>query len=68
LLPPGVQKKEVEKKEVEDGFFPSMKLVEKYRKGSRIIKIYDSPKTPLQRVLESPYGALLPKTKIQKAI
>ncbi len=34
-------------------FIPSVKLVNKYRKGSKIIKIYDKPKTPFQRILES---------------
>jgi len=35
-------------------FLPSMKLVEKQRIGSRVHKKYDTPKTPYQRVLESP--------------
>ena len=34
-------------------FSPSVKLIEKYRIGSKIIKKYDKPKTPLQRLLES---------------
>lgn len=34
-------------------FLPSMKLLEKKRIGSKIVKKYDSPKTPYQRVLES---------------
>jgi hypothetical protein len=34
-------------------FFPSVKLIDKQRKGSKTIKTYDVPKTPLQRVLES---------------
>ncbi len=34
-------------------FYPSVKLVEKYRNGSHIIKKYDQPKTPFQRLLES---------------
>jgi hypothetical protein len=34
-------------------FNPSVKLVEKHRVGSKMIKKYDSPKTPLQRLLES---------------
>jgi hypothetical protein len=34
-------------------FLPSVKLIEKIRIGSRIIKKHDSPKTPLQRMLES---------------
>jgi len=32
-----------------------MKLVEKYRKGSKIIKKHDKPKTPYQRIIESEY-------------
>ena len=34
-------------------FMPSVKLVAKYREGSKIIKKYDPPQTPLQRVLDS---------------
>ena len=36
-------------------FMPSMKLVEKKRVGSKIIKIHDDPKTPYQRILESKF-------------
>jgi hypothetical protein len=36
-------------------FLPSMKLQEKSRQGSKIIKKHDRPKTPLQRVLDSPH-------------
>jgi len=36
-------------------FLPSFKLVEKKRVASKTIKRYDKPKTPYQRVLESPY-------------
>ncbi len=36
-------------------FIPSFKLLEKKRVASKVIKRYDSPKTPYQRVLESPY-------------
>lgn len=35
-------------------FQPNMKLVSKERRGSRVIKRYDLPKTPYQRLLESP--------------
>jgi hypothetical protein len=35
-------------------FQPVMKLIEKTRIGSRVRKKYDRPKTPYQRVLESP--------------
>jgi hypothetical protein len=34
-------------------FLPSMKLEEKKRIGSKIVKRHDSPKTPYQRILES---------------
>ena len=36
-------------------FIPSVKLIEKYRKKSKIIKKYEKPKTPYQRILESGY-------------
>lgn len=38
-------------------FVPSVKLTDKQRVQSRVIKTYDVPKTPLQRVLESPHVA-----------
>lgn len=34
-------------------FMPSMKLIEKIRDGARVIKRYDRPQTPYQRVLAS---------------
>jgi hypothetical protein len=34
-------------------FVPQKKLIEKIRVGSKIIKRYDKPKTPYQRLLES---------------
>lgn len=34
-------------------FQPSLKLTEKVRVGSKVVRRYDSPKTPLQRILES---------------
>lgn len=36
-------------------FIPSMKLVKKTRVGSKYKKIYDKPKTPYKRLLESHY-------------
>jgi hypothetical protein len=36
-------------------FIPSVKLIEKKMVAAKTIKRYDSPKTPYQRVLESPY-------------
>jgi hypothetical protein len=38
-------------------FIPSVKLMHKLRVKSRTIKTYDAPKTPLQRVLQSPHVA-----------
>ena len=35
-------------------FIPSVKCITKIRLGSKIIKKYDPPKTPLQRILEAP--------------
>jgi hypothetical protein len=40
-------------------FQPSMKLVEKTREGSKVIKRYDQPKTPYQRLLD--FGSLQPE-------
>jgi hypothetical protein len=37
-------------------FLPSVKLTKKIRKGSRLIRIYDDAKTPLDRLLESGMG------------
>ena len=34
-------------------FQPSQKLIKKERIGSRIKRVYDKPKTPYQRVIES---------------
>jgi len=42
-------------------FIPSTKLLEKRREGEKIIKRYDTPKTPYQRVIDHPLIA--PKTK-----
>jgi len=44
-------------------FQPVMKLIEKTRIGSKVIKKYDKPWTPYQRVLESP---LVPDSKKQQ--
>ncbi len=40
-------------------FLPSVKLMAKKRVGSRLRRIYDSPKTPLDRLLDSPGRASL---------
>ena len=42
-------------------YCPSVKLISKRRVGSRIVKVYDSPKTPCQRVLEC--SDVVPETK-----
>ncbi|MEO1582920.1 MAG: integrase, partial [Pseudomonadota bacterium] len=34
-------------------YCPSMKLIEKRREGSKLIRVHDTPKTPYQRVMES---------------
>ncbi len=36
-------------------FIPSVKLIDKVRIGSKMIRKYDTPKTPFQRTLESEY-------------
>ena len=36
-------------------FQPVMKLIEKTRRGSKVTKRYDIPRTPYQRALESPH-------------
>jgi hypothetical protein len=36
-------------------FCPSVKLIAKKRVASKTIKLYDSPKTPYQRIMESPH-------------
>jgi len=35
-------------------FLPSVKLIEKKRVASKTVKLYDKPKTPCQRIMESP--------------
>jgi hypothetical protein len=47
-------------------FQPTMKLVEKTRVGSRVKKRYDKPRTPYQRVLESPYIPELNKQRLKQ--
>jgi len=45
-------------------FIPSFKLLDKHRDGSKIIKTYDKPKTPYQRVLESQDIPAMVKNKL----
>jgi len=49
-------------------FIPSVKLIEKKRVGSKIIKRYDKPKTPFQRLLEADtfYVSNTKKRELQK--
>jgi hypothetical protein len=47
-------------------FNPSMKLVNKKRIGSKIIKQYDAPKTPFQRLMESRHLDDQTKQRLQK--
>jgi hypothetical protein len=47
-------------------FIPSAKLVEKNRVGSKVSKKYDDPKTPFQRIKDSPYIDPEIKTMLQK--
>lgn len=47
-------------------FIPSMKLVSKTRRGSKVTKKYDKPKTPYQRVMESNYISNKVKEKLRK--
>ena len=37
-------------------FQPSVKLVKKIKRGARVTRVYDAPKTPWQRVLASPHS------------
>lgn len=48
-------------------FIPSMKCIEKKRDGARVIKKYDKPKTPYQRIMESADVANEAKQKLQAA-
>lgn len=47
-------------------FNPVMKLKKKTRVGGRIIKEYDEPKTPMQRLLESPHLPSHQKRKLKE--
>jgi hypothetical protein len=47
-------------------FMPSVKLVEKKLVDGKHIKRYDTPKTPYQRVLESPYVAASAKRSLKE--
>ncbi len=47
-------------------FYPSMKLVQKQRVGSRVIKRYDSPKSPYRRLLDCPSLEAAVKQRLQE--
>ena len=47
-------------------FCPSVKLLEKKRVASKIIKRYDKPKTPYRRILESPDVSYETKHKLEE--
>lgn len=47
-------------------FMPSVKLIEKKLVAGKTIKRYDSPKTPYQRVLESPYVTASVKSSLEE--
>ncbi|OGW50913.1 MAG: integrase [Nitrospirae bacterium GWC2_57_9] len=47
-------------------FCPSVKLLEKKRIASKTVKRYDKPKTPYQRVLESPEVSLEAKRQLKE--
>jgi hypothetical protein len=46
-------------------FIPSAKLIDKERVGSKVIRKYDRPKTPFQRVLESKHISDQTKLKLK---
>jgi len=52
--------------ELQNFFIPTMKCIEKKRDGARIVKKYDEPKTPYQRILESADVTLEAKEKLKK--
>jgi hypothetical protein len=47
-------------------FLPSMKLIEKTRMGSKVIKKYDKPETPYRRIINSDTVSEEVKDKIRK--
>ena len=49
-------------------FCPSMKLIAKERVGSKTLKRHDSPKTPYQRIMESPHIGETAKTALTKQL
>ena len=49
-------------------FCPSVKLIAKERIGSKTIKYHDSPKTPCQRIMDSPHIQESTKTSLSKQL
>ena len=49
-----------------NGFMPSVKLIEKKRVGSKIVKKYDQPQTPLARVLASKHLSAEEKRQLKE--
>jgi hypothetical protein len=49
-------------------FQPSVKLVKKIRRGARVTRVYDKPKTPWQRVLLSKYSDPRKVKELQRQI
>lgn len=47
-------------------FLPTVKLQEKVRQGSKVTRRYERPRTPYQRVLDSPDIAIKTKTKLRQ--
>lgn len=47
-------------------FLPSVKIIRKNRIGSRVLKKYDLPKTPYERILESPFIDNKSKQKLRQ--
>lgn len=47
-------------------FVPQLKLIEKVRVGSKIVKKYDQPKTPYQRLLESDHLTMGQKEELRR--
>lgn len=48
-------------------FIPSQKLKEKERLGSKIVKKFEDPKTPYQRLMDSTYLTKLQKKKLKES-
>jgi len=47
-------------------FLPGVKLQEKLRIGAQVKKRYDTPRTPYERLLESPHIPVTMKEKLQQ--